>query len=283
MIQTLRTWLISALTIIFAFVTATPAAQLSASGIGIVIMHGKGGSPSRYVSDLASSLEAKGYLVANLEMPWSGRRDYDVDVETAENEVKSVLEMLRSRGAQRLFVAGHSQGALFALYLGGKRSVDGVIAIAPGGSVNSPVFREKLGESVQLARKLIGEGKGGEKTRFLDYEGSRGSYPVITTPSVYLSWFDPDGAMSLPKAVKAMDPTIPALYIVPTGDYPVLLKAKQPMFDSFPSNSLTKLYEPDATHLDAPFASRVEIMRWTMEVTGRANPALQGIPASGSP
>jgi predicted N-acetyltransferase YhbS len=35
-------------------------------------MHGKGGSPTKYVSDLASSLKDEGYLVANLEMPWSG-------------------------------------------------------------------------------------------------------------------------------------------------------------------------------------------------------------------
>lgn len=80
-----------------------------------------------------------------------------------------------------------------------------------------------------------------------------------------------------------MNPQIPVLYIVPKGDYPVLLKAKQPMFDSLPRNPLTKLYEPDSSHLDAPSASRDEIVRWTREVGSRANPALQGTPASGRP
>ncbi len=266
MIQTMRICAALALTIITAARPHPLRAQSPSPGIGIVIMHGKGGSPERYVSDLASSLEQEGYLVANLEMPWSGAREYDVNVEAAEKEIESGLDMLRGKGAKKLFVAGHSQGGLFALYFGGKHLVDGVIAIAPGGSVNSSVFRENLGESVALARKLIAEGKGSEKTPLTDYEGSRGTYSIFTAPLVYLSWFDPDGAMSLARAAKAVKPQVPVLYIVPTGDYPPLLKAKQPMFALLPRNPLTKLYEPDSNHLDAPYYSINEIVRWTTEV-----------------
>lgn len=275
MFQTLRMWTTLALAVGLATITPAPAAQSSSPGIGIVIMHGKGGSPTKYVSDLASSLEEKGFLVANLEMPWSGRRDYDTDVDTAEKEVQFALDALRSKGAKRLFVAGHSLGALFALYYGGKHLVDGVIAIAPGGSVSTPIYREKLGESLERARRLVAEGKGNEKTRLTDYEGARGTYPVATTPVFYLSWFDPDGAMSLMKAVKAMNPKIPVLYIAPKRDYPVLLKSKQLIFSSLPGHPATKLYEPDSTHLDAPSASHEEIVGWTKEVKTRANSALQ--------
>jgi pimeloyl-ACP methyl ester carboxylesterase len=283
MFQIMRMRLTLVLLIIVTGMPQTSTAQTTSSQIGIVLMHGKGGSPTRYVSGLASSLAKKGYLVANLEMPWSGRRDYDVSVSVAEREIESALDTLRSKGAKKLFVAGHSQGGLFALYFGSKHFVDGIIAIAPGGSVSSLVFREKLGASVELARKLIAEGKGNEKTRFSDYEGSKGTYPIASTPEAYLSWFDPDGAMNQTAAVKSMNPQVPVLFIVPKGDYPGLLKAKQPMFDSLPSNPLTKLYEPDSTHLDAPSASRDEIVRWTTEVASRANPALQGTPASGRP
>src|SRR3954471_13339177 len=103
--------------------------------IGVVLMHGKGGSPAGLVAPLAAGLEAKGYAVANLEMPWSGRRAYDSDVAAAEREVASALEALRAKGVQRLFIAGHSQGGIFALYLGGRLPVEGIIAIAPGGNV----------------------------------------------------------------------------------------------------------------------------------------------------
>lgn len=243
-------------------------AEPGTNRIGIVLMHGKGGSPAKYVSELASALEGRGYLVANMEMPWSGRRDYDVSVGAAEREVEAALRSLREQGAAKLFVAGHSQGGLFALYFGGGNFLDGVIAIAPGGHVGSPMFREKLGESVNLARKLIAEGKGDEKARLFDFEGTRGTYPIITAPSVYLTWFDPEGAMNQAAAVQGMNPEVPVLFIVPTRDYPGLLKVKQQMFDALPKNPRTKLYEPSSSHLDAPSASIKEIAEWTAAIAG---------------
>lgn len=275
MTQTLTRQAACILILVIATILRSAAAQ-SPPKIGIVIMHGKGGSPTKHVADLAASLEGKGYLVANLEMPWSGRRDYDATVAAAEKEVESALNALRAKGAARVFVAGHSQGGLFALHFGDKHPVDGIIAIAPGGSVGSQAFREKLGESVEQARKLIADGKGNEKARFFDFEGSQGVYPVITTPAIYLDWFDPDGAMNEAIAVKNMDPKTPVLFIAPKGDYPGLRKLKQPMSDALPKHPLTRLYEPDSSHIGAPSASVDEIVRWTAEVAGRADALLQG-------
>ena len=269
--------------IIAVGITHSSIAQTRSPVIGIVIMHGKGGSPMWHVPGLASSLEGKGYLVANLEMPWSGKRDYDVNVGAALSEVESALDTLRGKGAQKLFVAGHSQGGLFALYFGGKQSVDGIIAIAPGGDVSNPVFREKLGKSVDLARKLVAEGKGAEKTWLSDYENAKGTYRIFTTPSAYFSWFDPDGATNQTAAVERMNPQVPVLFIVPTGDYPGLRKVKDHFFSRLPKNPLSKLYEPESSHVNAPSASLDEIVRWTTEVAGRANPAPQVTPEGGRP
>ncbi|OGA33049.1 MAG: hypothetical protein A3G80_06455 [Betaproteobacteria bacterium RIFCSPLOWO2_12_FULL_62_13b] len=268
------------------FATTLPlavAAETASSKLGIVIMHGKGGSPTRYVSELASSLEEKGYLVANLEMPWSGRRNYDVSVGAAEKEVESALAGLRSKGAQKLFVAGHSQGGMFALHFGGKQPIAGVIAIAPGGSASGPDYRTKLGGYVERARKLVADGKGDEKTTLYDFEGSKGVYPIITSPAAYLSWLEPDGPMNILVAAKGMNPQVPVLLIVPTNDYPGLLRMKQRHFNSLPGNPFTRLYEPDSSHLNAPSASRDEIARWTTEVAGKADAALPGASASWRP
>lgn len=266
MTQTVRMFFLLVLAVVVAGIAGISMAQTSLPKIGIVVMHGKGGSPAKHVSDIASSLERNGYLVANLEMPWSGRRDYDVSVSAAEKEVESALAALREKGAQKLFVSGHSQGGLFALYLGGRLQIDGVIAIAPGGNVGNAAFRERLGESVENARKLVAEGKGSEKARLLDFEGAKGTYPINTAPAVYLSWFDPDGAMNQTMAVRAITPQIPVLFIAPTNDYPGLLKVKQQMFDALPGNPLNRLYEPDSNHLGAPSASQEEIVRWIAEV-----------------
>ena len=234
--------------------------------IGIVIMHGKGSSPSGQVSGLASFLESKEYLVANLEMPWSGKRDYDVNVRAAEEEVEAALTALRSKGAQKVFVAGHSQGGVFTLHFAGKHIVDGIICIAPGGNVGSTVFLEKLGGSVARAKQLVAEGKGDEKVEFDDYEGKKGTYPVVTTPAVYLTWFDPDGAMNSGRAARVVNPQVPILWIVAEHDYPNLRKTNIPMFETLPKNLHTRLYEPGSDHRGAPTASRDEIVRWIAEV-----------------
>ncbi len=234
--------------------------------IGIVIMHGKGGSPTKNVSDLASALERKGYLVANLEMPWSGQRNYDATVEAAEQQVESALSSLRSLGAKKVFVAGHSQGGVFALHFAGKHVVDGVICIAPGGSAASKVFHEKLGDSITRAQQLVAEGKGEEKVRLEDHEGKRGTYTIVAVPAAYLTWFDPDGAMNSKRSAKAANPQIPILWLVAKRDYPGLRDTNIPLFDSLPKNPLTRLFEPDADHVGAPSASIDEIVRWTSEV-----------------
>jgi pimeloyl-ACP methyl ester carboxylesterase len=182
--------------------------------------------------------------------------------------VDAALDALRARGAGKVFVAGHSQGGLFALHYGGKRPVDGVIAIAPGGNVANQVFRKELGPTVEQARKLVAQGKGNERTRLGDYENAKGSYPVTSTPAAYLTWFDPDGAMNQVKASNAMHPQVPVLFVAPKNDYPGLLRVRPMMFDALPKHALTRMVEPAASHIDAPSAAREEIAGWIAEVAG---------------
>lgn len=244
-------------------------AQSSAPAIGIVIMHGKGGSPDRLVGDLAAGLAGRAYLVANLEMPWSGKRNYDKDVAAAEQEVSAALAGLRSKGAKKLFVAGHSQGAMFALHYAGKNPLDGLIIIAPGGDVSTNFYRQQVGVSVARARSLAASGKGDERGAFDEYEGGKGNWTVNTTAAIYLTWFDPEGAMNQGKSLRALPKSLPVLHVAPSSDYPALMRSKQATFAALPADPLTRLYEPNADHRSAPRASIDEIVRWTAEVAAR--------------
>ncbi len=254
------------LALLAALVFALPLQAQEPAKIGIVVMHGKGGSPERFVSDLALGLRGKGLLVENLEMPWSGGRNYDADVASAEKQVQEALDSLRARGARKVFVAGHSQGGVFTLHLGGRVALDGIIPIAPGGDVGTEFYRQKVGASLEEARKYVADGKGGEKQRLMDFEGSRGTYPVVAVPAAYVTWFDPDGAMNQRRAQGALKPGLPVLLVVPKRDYLGLLRVKDSVFRSLPPTPHTRLYEPDADHLHSPGASVDEIARWTREV-----------------
>jgi pimeloyl-ACP methyl ester carboxylesterase len=246
---------------------ATPATAADNS-IGVAVMHGKGGRPGKFVIDLAQTLEAEGFQVANLEMPWSGRRQYDTDIQGAAAEVTQALEGLRSRGANRLFVAGHSQGGLFALIYAGRHQVDGVIPIAPGGAVDAAVYRQHVGEQLAAARQMVAEGRGGEQAAFKDYEGSRGTNPVTTTAALYFNWFDPDGEQTS-RAFARLKAGTPVLYVAPAHDYPALAKLKRALFGMLPPHGLSRLYEPESDHLNAPAAAAAEVAKWIREVASQ--------------
>lgn len=254
------------LMVIFTMTLALSAESLAPFKIGIVVMHGKGGMPSKHVAVFANSLEAKGYSVANIEMPWSKQREYDVSIEMAQQELEGAFNDLRTRGAQKLFLSGHSQGGLVALALGSNLNVDGIVAIAPGGNVANIIYREKIGDTIVKAQKMVAEGKGDEKAEFYDFESAKGKYPIQTTARNYVSWFDPEGLMNQEKSSALISPKIPVLFIAPTADYPGLLKVKQKMFNTLPKNPYTKLYEPSATHLEAPSASSEEVSLWIQNV-----------------
>lgn len=260
---------VTARLLLAALAAAAPQSALAqAEPIGIVIMHGKGGSPNRYVSDLARSLERKDYLVANLEMPWSGRLSFSLPVSRAEADVDAAVADLRGKGAKKVFIAGHSLGGAFTLHLAGRLAADGFIAIAPGGDAANPFYRKNIAGSIAHAEQLVAEGKGNEPVRLDDYEGGKGTYTIETVPAAFLTWYDLNGAMNMGRAAKAANPQLPILWIIPQRDYPGLLRTSPLIFRMLPPHPLTRLYEPESDHLNAPGASADEIARWTREVAG---------------
>lgn len=260
------TWLLRLLLALLVFANVPARALAQPPQLGAVVMHGKGGSPLRFVSDLADGLESKGYLVANLEMPWSGNRSYDVDTDQADKQVEAAITGLKARGATKVFVMGHSQGGAFALHFASRYPVDGIVAIAPGGSVDGRIYLEQVGESLARARRLVAEGKGAEEQRLDDYEGSRRNFIVVSPPSAYVTWFDPAGAMSMNRSLREFPARVPVLWVSPTGDYPALRKSSTYYYGQLPPNPRHRFVEPDASHLGAPKAAIPDILAWAAAV-----------------
>lgn len=238
------------------------------SAIGFVVLHGKGGRPEGLTAPLAASLQQQGMLVISPEMPWSGNRKYDTDVAAAETQVSEAIRGLRQRGASKVFLAGHSQGAVFGLHYASKHPLDGLVLIAPGGNVATNFYRQKVSPSVSKARSLVADGKGNEPGEFEEYEGDKGFWTVRTTAASYLSWFDPEGAMNQTKSSRALPKTLPVLHVAPTSDYPALLRAKQEMYGAL-ATPLKRLHEPSSDHRNAPRDSAAEISRWAAEIAVR--------------
>jgi esterase/lipase len=114
----------AALTIaLAAMASADPSAarQRSLSGLGIVLIHGKGGTPTSMIEGLHESLKREGALVEAPEMPWSARRIYDATYDQAMTEIDAAAERLRKAGAKKIAVMGHSLGANAAIGYAARR------------------------------------------------------------------------------------------------------------------------------------------------------------------
>src|SRR6185503_12896654 len=166
-----RAYMGSCATILFGLVAALASQIASAAGedLGVVLLHGKGGSPTGYIRELASALQAKGYLVSTPTMPWAKNRIYDASFEEAMAEIDREVDALHQKGAKLVVVGGQSLGANAALgYAASRDRIGGIIALAPAHNPESPAFARRLGSDLQRAKAMVAAGKGKEKQAFSD-------------------------------------------------------------------------------------------------------------------
>jgi len=121
-----------------ACASVEPPADTSGPRVGVVVLHAEGSDPYGWTLRFTRTLIRQGFMTDSLEMPWSSRRAYDVGVNAAMKEIDASVARLKSRGAQKIFVAGHSLGAAAAVGYASLRRVDGLIAISPGYDANGP-------------------------------------------------------------------------------------------------------------------------------------------------
>jgi dienelactone hydrolase len=183
----------AALFIVFLFAAGIAYAQPKETGV--VVMHGKWGGIDKYITPIAGALGGAGYRVANIEMPWSKARMYDVDYGAAMKEIDAAVAKLKADGAKRIVVLGHSLGANAALgYAATRDGLSGVIGLAPG---HSPERFQKLASSVAKAKAIVAEGKGDSTANFEDINGGQ-TRNVSVRARIYVSYFDPAGPAVMP-------------------------------------------------------------------------------------
>jgi pimeloyl-ACP methyl ester carboxylesterase len=246
--------------ILIVIFTVAPVCGAGAK-IGIVLLHGKNGSPATpSVLQLADRLKFEGFIVISPDMPYSKARQYDKSYEDTMGEVDEAVAELKKLGANKIFIAGHSLGANVALYYATKRTVDGVLAIAPGHRPESPPSQNLFKDSIERANALIKEGKGEELVWFQD--SNQGvNYKVKVAPKIYLSWFDPKGHAVMPKNAKALKPGTPLFLAIGTGDR-LYEKGPAYIFDRVPANINNKYCVVHSDHLDTPKDAAEEIVTW---------------------
>jgi pimeloyl-ACP methyl ester carboxylesterase len=251
-----------ALTVMLAAapMAALQARSASLAGYGVVLLHGKGGSPTSMIEGLTDSLRKEGALVEAPELPWSGRRIYDATYDQAMAEIDLAVQKLKWSGATRIVVAGHSLGANAAIGYGARRDgLAAVIALAPGHLPEAWALRLRTKGAIARAKKLIAEGKGDVPDSFPDLAQGL-PFQVRATPNVYVSMFDPEGPATIPKNAAAMG-NVPFLWVVGVAD-PVFFHGRDYGFDPGAKNPKSRYVVIPGLHLTTPFQARNAIVEW---------------------
>ncbi len=240
--------------------------------VGVVLIHGKWGSPSQFNS-LAKSMREKGYMVLAPLMPWSKVRGYDVDYAAALEMVTSTIQELRKSGSTLIVLAGHSKGANAAIaYTAyGREKIDAVIAIAPGHMPEIARYHESIQSSLNKAKEMIEGGKGDSRALFT--HRNNGRYADITmTASTYFSYYDPEGMASMPLSTGKITPGIPLAWIL-AGTTDVLYdKGRDYVFEKWPHHPLNKYLVLNSNHMEAPADAKEEVLQWIDALTRAALP-----------
>lgn len=245
-----------------------PTANAAEARVGIVILHGKLAPPNhKFISPLTSALERAGIQVSNPEMPWSKSRQYNKDYAEAIAELEGAVAELKKKGAEKIFVAGHSFGANIALNYATQSKIDGVLALAPGQIPQHPDFAKFVKEDLAKAKKLVGEGKGDETQRFADVDLNKGgTFTTVMSSKNYVSYFDPDGSANMEMSAAAIKPGTPLLVVTASRELSPLKDVSDKIFARAPSHPGSKYLIIDSTHVEVPTDAAREIVAWIKAV-----------------
>jgi pimeloyl-ACP methyl ester carboxylesterase len=244
---------------------AVAAPGWAESKIGIVLLHGKQGTPELQrrrvvvIGGLADALVGAGYAVERPEMCWSRTRIYDAAYLDCFADIDAAVARLKAGGANGIVVMGMSLGGNVVLGYGARRDgLKAIVAIAPGPAPEMLIrSNSSIASAVARANASIAAGTSAERTEFPDVNGGQ-EFTVNVTPTIYVSFFSPDG----PANLKANIAQLKAPLLVVSGTEDRSQKYVRSAFDAAPANPLNKLVEVESNHLGTPTAGRASILAW---------------------
>jgi esterase/lipase len=229
--------------------------------IGVVMMHGKHGTPAQ-LEELAGTVSNAGFVVERPEMCWSATRIYDRAYLECFADIDAAAARLKEHRVTAIVVLGMSLGANAALGFGARRQdLKAIIALAPAHAPEFLSRRADIAQSIASAQAAVAAGRADEKATFTDIDLGR-IFPVSTTPAIYLSFFGPDSPAVMPE--NAAHLTAPLLMVSGSND-PTQNNAAN-IFAHVPFDPRNKHVTVEADHRGTPIASTAAVLSWLQMV-----------------
>jgi len=232
--------------------------------VGIVLLHGKTGTPGQFET-VANTLIEAGIAVETPEMCWSAGRLYDADFTDCMKDIDTAIGHLREDGVTRIVIGGHSLGALGALgYVAVHPGLAGVIVLGPAGDPGDFNTNPAVAKSVRTAEAMVKAGDGDVPADFTDRVLGN-NFTVRTTPSAFLSFLGPDSPIAVRRTLPEID--APLLWLAGTRDQSQRNAAA--LFGIAPDDPLSSLVKVDAGHLGTPDAGTTAMIEWVETLEDR--------------
>ncbi|HEX9463049.1 MAG TPA: alpha/beta hydrolase [Alphaproteobacteria bacterium] len=248
--------------LLLAAASASDAGAFEPRSTGVVLLHGKWGSPGdQTIGPLAQALQAAGFLVEQPEMPWSGRRLYDRPWDDAMREIDVAVDRVKARGASKTVIAGMSMGGGAAVgYAALGRPIDAVVLIAPAHAPEGQNLQPKLAGMVASARDMVAAGHGDDSLGIMDFNNGDRNRSLRVAAAAFLSYFAPDGpavmSLNAPKVGAA-----PVLWVDGTLD-PSQRFFAQAVWPRVPAATPKERVDVICDHLDTPRTARDIVVNW---------------------
>ena len=230
----------------------------AADAIGVVLLHGKHGTPKQFAT-LGGAISGAGYALETPEMCWSQKRIYDGSFAACSADITAAVNRLKAKGITRIVIGGASLGALaaFAYAAAHPDVAAGVIGLAPAANPQGLDKVPDIARDVAAAEGAVAAGQGDTPVVFDDQLNGK-PLKVKTTSRIYLDFLGPKSplimATTLPK-LKA-----PLLWVAGTEDDTQAVGPKA--YARVPKNALSEYVEVDADHEGTPDASVAAVINW---------------------
>lgn len=247
-----------------SFTCAFSLAAYAEDRLGVVLVHGKGGTPQQ-MTQLAVSIATQGHLTEQPEMCWSRRRIYDRPYLECLKEIGAAVDRLNKREVGGIVLLGMSLGGNGVLgYAAANPGLKGIITLVPGHAPEFISRRPDVAADLARARALIAAGQGDAKATFADVNVRTTAYnfTVTTTPDIYLSFFAPDSPAVMPANAARL--TAPLLYVSAEGD--PSQRGRGYIFDRAPKHPLNRYVTVVADHVGVPAVSHDTVLGWLKQL-----------------
>ena len=213
---------------------------------------------------IASALQDTGDLTIVPLMPWSsgGWESIKTTVDQAFDLIDGYAAQLRSQGATRIVVGGHSLGANIALsYAVERGNVAGVVMAGPGHSPGGLMqSSEAARRTLEHARELVKAGQGDASLSGPD-SNQGNTITLSTTAAAYASWMNPRGKAAMEAQAPRLPAGVPLLMIVGDRD-PAYGHARSSWYAPAARNPYSRYITVNADHFATPAVASKQIIDW---------------------